>query len=114
MTIKMRIRLSILVQYAVLIFIVFISSVVYAAALGAIIPSSSDLTWPLIFNGLAPGAILAFFGNRYLNKQDKTNKELIDSKNDHQARIGGIEMIHKLKGCDLPDTMMRGRRKEDR
>jgi hypothetical protein len=97
----------------VLLIFVFAASAVFAAAISGITQAAPDLTWPLLFNGIAPGAILAFVGKRYIDQQDKTNKELITSKNDHTTRLGEIEMIHQLRGCDQPDKMLRGRRKED-
>jgi len=93
--------------------ITLLATVVYAAAIAEVVHAAPDLTWALIFNGLAPGAIVAFAGKRYLDRQDRTNKELITAKNDHTTRLGGIEMIHQLRGCDQPETMTRKRRKED-
>ncbi len=97
----------------VLLIFVFAASAAYAAAISGITQTATDLTWPLLFNGIAPGAILAFVGKRYIDKQDKTNRELIMSKNDHTTRLGEIEMIHQVRGCDQPDSMVRGRRKGD-
>lgn len=109
----MKIKISIWIQYAILFIIIFITSAVYAAVMTNVVPLSPDLTWPLIFNGIAPGALLAFFGKRYLDKQDKTNKELIETKNDHATRISDIETVHRVRGCDQPDTS-KSRRKDDR
>ena len=99
---------------AVFLATVLLASAACAAVSVGVAQTLSDLTWPLLFNGIAPGAILAFIGKRYIDKQDKTNKELIEAKNLCASRLDGIEMIHQLRGCDQPDNMARNRRKEDR
>ena len=96
--------------------ILFSASVVYAAIIGEF-AKAADLTWPLIFNGIVPVTVLGIFGwigKRHLARQDEFHKEIIESKNNHAQRLESIETIHQLRGCDMPDSMVRGRRKEDK
>ena len=97
----------IIFRSALAIFILLMASLLYAGAL-SVVPTPTDITWPLLFNAIAPGAIIAYAGKRYIDKQDKINQELIGCKNDHENRIGKIEKTHELLGCDQP-----GRRKDD-
>ena len=101
-------------EFLVFLVVTLFAAVVYAAAITEVTHTSPDITWALIFNGIAPGAILAYAGKRYLDRQDRTNKELIEAKNKHADRLSGIEMIHQLKGCDHPESAVRRRREEDR
>ena len=76
---------------AVTLFILFVASAVYAAAISEIVHATTDLTLPLIFNGVAPSAVLLVIGKRYLDHLKEVHKELIDAKNDHSIRIKGVE-----------------------
>lgn len=89
-----------LAKVAAVVIIVLLIPTAYAASELAV--TAPDLTWPLIFNGVAPLAGIIFFAKRFLKGLDETLKELIETKNDHHARIGNIETIHKVKGCDQP------------
>ena len=98
----------------VILVIILSASIVYAAIINEIARNTMDLTLALIFNGIAPIAVLGFAGKKYLDHVKSVHKELIEAKNNHAGRLDGIEMIHRLRGCDQPDSMIRGRRKEDR
>ena len=103
------------IKSIIFLVIFFFSSIAYAAAITEITKTSQDLTWPLIFNGIFPAAVIGFMGKRYLAKQDKFYEEYFKTKEDHIKRIGDIEAIHRLRGCDKPDrgdNVLR-RRKED-
>ena len=72
-----------------------------ATTIGVTVP---DLTWPLIFNGIAPFGIIAYFASKYMASNDAIHKELIDSKNDMEARLTVIETTHRNRGCDGPQS----------
>ena len=83
--------------------IIFLTSVAYAAAITEVAKTPSDLTIPLIFNGVLPTVVLGWAGKKYLNNIEMTYKELINAKNNHADRIGRIETTHEIRGCVQPD-----------
>lgn len=66
-------------------------TVAYAAVINEVVHQTADITIPLIFNGIAPIAVLGFAGKKYLDHIKEIHKELIDSKNAHADRIKGVE-----------------------
>ena len=94
---------------SIYLFIIFLASVAYAAAITEIAKTPSDLTIPLIFNGVLPTVVLGWAGKKYLNNIEMTYRELIEAKNDHADRIGRIETTHEIRGCDQPDRRSKPR-----
>ena len=98
----------------VILTIILSASIVYAAIINEVTKTAIDLTIPLIFNGIAPIAVLGYILKKGVDYIKATLNELIETKNNHAGRLDGIEMIHQLRGCDQPDSMVRGRREADK
>ncbi len=100
-------------KITVLLFILFFAVAAYAAVVKDAVQTASDLTLPLLFNGLVPVGFITWVGKRYLDKQDRLNDELVKCKNDHETRISEMETIHSVRGCDQPGDASRNRRRGD-
>ncbi len=98
----MGLRYLLKIRSMFFLIVVFFSSCVYAFAINEITKTTHDLTWPLIFNGVVPTAVLGYIGRRYIAKQDAFHKIFFETKEDHEKRIGDIETTHKIRGCDQP------------
>lgn len=96
----MRLKSAIYMVLSMLL--AFMVSVAYASEVNSLAMAGRDITWPLIFNGVVPAGLVAWLGRRWVIKLDTIIDELIKSKNDHHTRIGEIETVHRVRGCDSP------------
>lgn len=102
MKILMKIKVAITTTLLVLL-----ASAVYAVVAVEAVNRAENMTLPLLFNGLAPGAIMFIiikgFIKGWMTKLDKILDELIAAKNSHTREIEHIKTTQENCGNCPPN-----------